>query len=170
MNQCAYQQNAAAARGEMSGPSTSVSDSVLCPKPRRLGFLISSMNDHIRPSRWQINQQREICDSRAGTELLDIILTKGNYGADKSNIHVASSPPPFFCGSPPSRASNPVIQDVHFGGEKLRPPAPIRATSPSSAARRGGACARMKFGQTQAAVRIEGFDCLSRDGRISAVA
>ncbi|KAK9278088.1 hypothetical protein L1049_027646 [Liquidambar formosana] len=38
----------------------------------------------------------------------------GGYGAEKSSTHVASSPP-FFCGSPPSRASNPVIQDAQFG-------------------------------------------------------
>uniref|UniRef100_A0A5B7AEK9 Uncharacterized protein n=1 Tax=Davidia involucrata TaxID=16924 RepID=A0A5B7AEK9_DAVIN len=180
MNRCAYQQNALAACGEMRGPSISVSDSdsVFCPIPRRLGLLNPSMNDdHIRPSRWLINHQREICDSKAGSELLDIILTKGNYGAEKSNIHVASSPPPFFWGSPPSRASNPVIQDAQFGSDKLSSlaPAPIPPASPSSAARKGGACARMKFGQTPAAVtvRIEGFDCLSRDGRncsISAVA
>ncbi|KAA8542706.1 hypothetical protein F0562_023795 [Nyssa sinensis] len=167
MNRCVYQQNAfAACGGEMMGPSISVSDSVVCPKPRRLGLLNPSMNDQIRPSRWQINHQAEICDSKAGTELLEIILTKGNYGAEKSNIHVASSPP-FFCGSPPSRASNPVIQDAQFGIEKHSPlaPAPIQASSSS--------CVRMKFGQKPAAVRIEGFDCLSHDRRncsISAVA
>uniref|UniRef100_A0A5B7ADW3 Uncharacterized protein n=1 Tax=Davidia involucrata TaxID=16924 RepID=A0A5B7ADW3_DAVIN len=170
MNRCAYQQNAfAAAYGaEMRGPCNSVSDSVVCPKPRRLGLLNPSMNDHIRPSRWQISHQSEICDSKAGAELLDIILTKGNYGAEKSNIHVASSPP-YFCGSPPSRASNPVIQDAQFGSDKLSPlaPAPIPATPSSSS------CVRMKFGQKPAAVRIEGFDCLNHDRRncsISAVA
>ena len=76
-----------------------------------------------------------------------------------------ASSPPFFCGSPPSRASNPVIQDEQFGSNgnenfgafSLAPP------SPSSSAR---GCVRMKFGHTPAAVRIEGFNCLSRERRL----
>ncbi|KAI8019046.1 hypothetical protein LOK49_LG04G01727 [Camellia lanceoleosa] len=159
-----------AASREIRGASIYVSGSVVCPKPRRIGLLNPSLNDQIRPSsRWHTNYQTEISDSRAGTELLDMILTKGNYGAEKSNIQVPSSPP-YFSGSPPSRASNPLIQDSQFGNDKfiplLQPP-----ISPSSSARKGGSCVRMKFGHTPAAVRIEGFDCLSRDRRsVSAVA
>ncbi|XP_059661650.1 uncharacterized protein LOC132307802 [Cornus florida] len=174
----AYQQKtyAAAACGEMRGPTFSLNDSVVCPKPRRLGFFNTSINDHIRPSRCHMNcHQTEICDSRARTELLDIILTEGSYSAEKpNNFHVASSPP-FFCGSPPSRASNPVIQDRHFGSNEISPlaPPPIITASPNLASRKGGACVPMKFGQKPAAVRIEGFDCLGRDRQhrsISAVA
>ncbi|GFS32384.1 hypothetical protein Acr_00g0022460 [Actinidia rufa] len=158
MNRCAYQQIAMEA----------ASDSVFCPKPRRIGLLNPS-NDQIRQSLWQINSHRaEIYESKAGSELLDIILSKGGYGAEKSNTQVASSPP-YFCGSPPSRASNPLIQDSQFRNEKFNPSlqAPIPATSP----RTGGSCARMKFGQKPATVRIEGFDCLNRDRRsVSAVA
>lgn len=86
---------------------------------------------------------------------------------------MASSPPPFFCGSPPSRASNPVIQDEQFGnsnGHGIFSPFSMASSPPSSSAR---SCVPMKFGHTQAAVRIEGFDCLNRDRRnrsISAVA
>ncbi|PNT00409.2 hypothetical protein POPTR_015G047100v4 [Populus trichocarpa] len=116
----------------------------------------------------------EMADSKAGAELLDIILTKGGYGGDKPGFQVASSPP-FYCGSPPCRVSNPVIQDARFGNEKITPlsPAPPSPPPSSSSARKGGGCVRMKFGHTPAAVRIEGFDCLRRDGRncsISAVA
>ncbi|XWS48298.1 hypothetical protein CRYUN_Cryun13aG0063200 [Craigia yunnanensis] len=76
-------------------------DSVVCPKPRRL-------SDHTRTFRWPTNcYQTEMVDSKAGTELLDIILTKGGFGAEKHGNQVASSPP-FFCGSPPSRSSNPI--------------------------------------------------------------
>ncbi|XP_061374778.1 uncharacterized protein LOC133316995 [Gastrolobium bilobum] len=139
-------------------------ESVVCPKPRRLGLLNhSSIDNHIRPLRPPfINYQSEIEDSGVGAELLDIILPKGQ---------VASSPP-FFCGSPPSRASNPVIQDEQFGNDNgsFNPFSMATPSSPSSTAR---GCVRMKFGHTPAAVRIEGFDCLSRDRRncsISAVA
>ncbi|GFZ12219.1 hypothetical protein Acr_23g0006040 [Actinidia rufa] len=157
MNRCAYQQIS----------MEDASDSVVCPKPRRIGLLNPS-NDQIRPSKWQINQRAEIYESKAGSELLDIILTRGSYGAEKSNTQVASSPP-YFCGSPPSRASNPLIQDSQFRNDMFSPSlqAPIPATSP----RTGGSCARMKFGQKPATVRIEGFNCLNRDRRsVSAVA
>lgn len=141
--------------------------SMICPKPRRLGLLNPSINDSIRPlSR---TASSEFGDSKAGTELLDLILSKGGYGTEKTGNQVASSPP-YFCGSPPSRASNPLIQDAQFGNEKLAPPTPA---PPSPSSRMGGGCVRVKFGHKPAAVRIEGFDCLSRDRRncsISAVA
>jgi len=150
--------------------------SVVCPKPRRLdmGHFDSSFHDHhFRPSsfRWPINHQIETGDSEAGTELLDIILTKGN-SAERSYNQVASSPP-FFCGSPPSRASNPVIQDEQFGNENVTPFSPVAAAPPSPSARKGRGCVRMNFGHKPATVRVEGFDCLSTDRRncsISAVA
>ncbi|KAK8599975.1 hypothetical protein V6N13_060223 [Hibiscus sabdariffa] len=126
-------------------------DSVVCPKPRRVGVFSSSIHDH------------------ACTDLLDIILSRGGYGAEKPTTQMASSPP-YFCGSPPSRAVNPVIQDVRFNNEKTPLTSPTPPYSPSS---RGGGCVRVKFGQKPAPVRIEGFDCLSRDNRncsISAVA
>ncbi|KAL7160975.1 hypothetical protein ACSBR2_041592 [Camellia fascicularis] len=158
--------------GEMSGVSISASDSVFCPKPRRIGLSNPSINDQIRPSRWHLNHQTEIYESKAGMELLDIILTEGSYSAEKSNNQVASSPP-FFCGSPPSRASNPLIQDSQFGNNMFSPllQAPILPKSPSSSARKGGSCVWVKSGHKQATVRVEGFDCLNRDRRsISVVA
>lgn len=149
---------------EVKRNSISVSDrmdSLVCPKPRRLGVASPSINDHFRSLRYHVSHQTEICESKAGTELLDIILSTGCYGAEKSGTPIASSPP-FFFGSPPSRASNPVIQDSQFGNDKLSP------LSPSQ-----GGCIRVKLGHKPATVRIEGFDCLGRDTRncsISAVA
>jgi hypothetical protein len=143
--------------------------SMVCPKPRRLGLLNPSLSDQLRPLRLPINHQSEMGDSKAGADLLDIILTKGGYGGERSGYQVASSPP-YYCGSPPSRASNPVIQDAQFGSEKIThlSPGPL---SPSS--RKGGGCVRMTYGHKPAAVRVEGFDCLIRDRQncsISAVA
>lgn len=141
--------------------------SMICPKPRRLGLINPPINDSIRPLK---RPASEFGDSKAGTELLDLILTKGGYGTEKTGNQVASSPP-YFSGSPPSRASNPLIQDAQFGNEKS---APLTAAPPSPSSRMGGGgCVRVKFGHKPAAVRIEGFDCLSRDRRncsISAVA
>lgn len=108
-------------------------------------------------------------------DCFDLIL-QGSCYSERSGVQVESTPP-FFCGSPPSRASNPVIQDEQFGngngtnGSSFSPfLMGVASASPSSSAR---GCVRMKFGHTPAAVRIEGFDCLNRDRRncsISAVA
>ncbi|XP_024026109.1 uncharacterized protein LOC21397777 [Morus notabilis] len=145
--------------------------SVVCPKPRRLGLLNAAVHDHhpIRSLRWHLNHQSELCDSKAGTDLLDAILTKGGYGVEQSS-QVASSPP-FFSGSPPSRVANPLIQDARFGDEKLTPfsslapvPPPSGLSSPTSSSARKGGCVRANFGN-KPAVRIEGFDCLDRDRR-----
>ncbi|KAM7471133.1 hypothetical protein LguiA_009316 [Lonicera macranthoides] len=152
-NRCAYQHNNAF--GEMRRGDSS-HDGVVCPKPRRLD------DHHLAPSLWlSSNRQAEVFDSRAGTELMDLILTKGCYGVEKPNT------PPFFSGSPPSRASNPVIQDARFCSEKLTV-AP--EALPSQSARKQGSCVRANFGHKPAAVRIEGFNCSRGNCSISAVA
>jgi hypothetical protein len=106
--------------------------------------------------RWLMSHQSEICDSKEGSDLLDIILAKG----EKSRKNI-SSPPPFFSGSPPSRVSNPLIKDEKFRNETVRPTSPKSVIiSPS----RKGGCVRGSFGN-KPSVRIEGFDCLDRDNR-----
>ncbi|KAJ7971220.1 Translocase subunit seca [Quillaja saponaria] len=146
-------------------------DPLICPKPRRVGVLA---NTPMRPLRWHPSHQAEIYDSKAGAELLDIILMKEGYGEQQCANQVALSPP-YFCGSPPSRAANPLVKDAQFGNEKLTPistsaiPSPSALSSPSSASRKGGGCVRMKFGQKPAAVRVEGFDCLNRDRQNSSI-
>ncbi|OAY57073.1 uncharacterized protein LOC110602647 [Manihot esculenta] len=141
---------------------------VVCPKPRRVANLA---NYSSRTLRWHTSRQAEMCDSKAGAELLDIILMKDGHGTEQSAAHVAS-PLPFFCGSPPARAANPVIQDARFGDEKLTPMLPLLIPSPSSSSSptsRKGGCMRMKFGLKPAAVRVEGFDCLNRDRQNSSI-
>ncbi|TYI87808.1 hypothetical protein E1A91_D04G161900v1 [Gossypium mustelinum] len=165
MKQRAIQQNAIGSSCEELQSSISVSvmvtdrrETMVCPKPRRLGLLNASFNDQpVRSLRWQLSHQTELCDSKAGSDILDMILTKGGCRAEQ----VASSPP-FFCGSPPSRVANPLIQDARFGDEKMvNPPSPNPPPppSPSSSSRKGG-CIRANFGN-KPAVRVEGFDCFA---------
>ncbi|XP_044493968.1 uncharacterized protein LOC123217205 isoform X2 [Mangifera indica] len=154
---------------------TSVSDMrdyVVCPKPRRLGVLHSTFNDPqpVRSLRWSLSHQSEALDSRAASDLFDIIIPKGGYGGmEQSCTQVLASSPPFFCGSPPSRVANPLIHDSHFGDEKIITITPVSPLSPvqlslspsSSRKTGGGGCVRPNFGN-KPAVRIEGFDCRDR--------
>ncbi|XP_015067901.1 uncharacterized protein LOC107012545 isoform X2 [Solanum pennellii] len=167
-HRCGYQQKAlmggCVGVGEIRRGDISVSDGLVCPKPRRNGLF----NEPIKPSRFlQINnQQPEGCDLKAGTELLDIILSKGNFDMETPNFDMASSPP-FFFGSPPSRASNPLIQDSQFSNNNFVPILAIPEAAPSppqssaSTHKSGGGCAPVKFGIKPATVRIEGFNCRS---------
>ncbi|XP_062110118.1 uncharacterized protein LOC133821949 [Humulus lupulus] len=167
MKQCVIQQKGFSLCEEIRGSSMDRKDPVVCPKPRRPSFLNAAVPDlPIRSFRWHLNYQSELCDSKAGTDLFDAILTKG-YGMEQSSYtaQVASSPP-FFSGSPPSRVANPLIQDARFGDEKLAPlaaPQPIPPPSGLSSPRKGG-CVRGNFGN-KPTVRVEGFDCLDRDRR-----
>ncbi|KAL5763551.1 hypothetical protein ACOSP7_019815 [Xanthoceras sorbifolium] len=181
MNQCAIQQNMVAGRREEMRNSVPVSvsdrrdrDYLVCPKPRRLGLLNAAINDPqpLRSLRWNLSYQAENFDSKAGSDLFDIILPKGGYGGTEQSCTQIASSPPFFCGSPPSRVANPVIHDSRFGDEKITPLSPLSPiSSPSSSSRKGvvgggigGGCVRPNFGD-KPAVRIEGFDCLDRDRR-----
>lgn len=94
---------------------------------------------------------------------LDILIWYLLQGGEENQV---ASSPPFFCGSPPSRAANPVVHDARFGED--RPPAPFAPlpliqSGPPLSPNQG--CAHAKFGLKPAAVRIEGFDCLDRDRR-----
>ncbi|KAL1205835.1 hypothetical protein V5N11_017923 [Cardamine amara subsp. amara] len=179
MNHCNLQQNAFMSREEMMGFDPK--DLVVCPKPRRVGLLA---NNVIRPLRLHMSQAAaDLCDSKAGAELLDIIRRKednGTIGQILSSSSVSSSPP-YFPGSPPSRAANPLAKDARFRDEKfntispnspfLQPNSatgfPTPSPSPSSSSSRG--CVRMKFGLKPPAVRVEGFDCLNRDRQNSSI-
>ncbi|XP_057542753.1 uncharacterized protein LOC130821127 [Amaranthus tricolor] len=178
MNFCGIPHNGVASCEEMRSFVSIVesdrTDLVVFPKPRRVCVLNSTINDPSRSLRRYIEHHSEIPDSRAGSELLDIILSKGIHGAYKPSTQVASSPP-FFSGSPPNRVSNPLIQDARFREKQLisqfspLPSTPIQAavsgsgSSPNSSTRKGG-CVRANFGSNPA-VRVEGFDCLDRDRR-----
>ncbi|CAA7397662.1 unnamed protein product [Spirodela intermedia] len=171
MNHCAVQQSAMAAYEEMRRPFVSIvsdrRDPIFCPKPGRLSRFVAAA-DAIRPLRWHLGPQTEPCDSKPGSEVLDIILTKGAF-SDAGEALVGSSPP-YFCGSPPSRSTNPVALDARFGEAEAAPPLTLLPTPAAATAVSGGAartaagCVRAKFGPVPAAVRIEGFDCIDSDG------
>ncbi|XP_074589236.1 uncharacterized protein LOC141845091 [Curcuma longa] len=149
MNHCAMrQQNAFAAREEIWAPFTERRPPVFFPKPRRLSQFATA--------RCHSSYQIDFSDSKAGADLLDIFLRKG-----EDQTQVASSPP-FFCGSPPSRAANPVIHDARFGEDRPPPPALTQPNPPMSPKQGRG---HAKFGLVPAAVRVEGFDCLNRRRR-----
>ncbi|KAL1553585.1 hypothetical protein AAHA92_14242 [Salvia divinorum] len=169
MNHCAIQQNSYACEeiwaSAAAGRSMERKETVVCPKPRRLGLNSNTLDpSYARPLRWHFSHQQEDYDAKAGNELLEIILAKGGSSSDQPVPQVASSPP-FFSGSPPSRVSNPLIQDARFGDDRHAPaPSPSSGMAPlsSSSARKG--CVRSNFGNNPA-VRIEGFNCLDRDRR-----
>ncbi|CAD5194878.1 unnamed protein product, partial [Musa acuminata subsp. malaccensis] len=160
MNRCAMQQNPFAAYEEMRTAFAAAERKppVFCPKPRRLSPP-AGVADPIWPLRWH---------SRSGKPLLlTSIITICSQDGEEQNREASS--PPFFCGSPPDRAANPVVHDARFGEDRppLAPFAPVQPTqsvtpmSPKHA----------KFGLLPAAVRVEGFDCLDRGcSSIAAVA
>ncbi|CAA6661299.1 unnamed protein product [Spirodela intermedia] len=131
MNHCAVQQSAMAAYEEMRRPFVSIvsdrRDPIFCPKPGRLSRFVAAA-DAIRPLRWHLGPQTEPCDSKPGSEVLDIILTKGAF-SDAGEALVGSSPP-YFCGSPPSRSTNPVALDARFGEAEAAPPLTLLPTRP----------------------------------------
>ncbi|XP_073279238.1 uncharacterized protein [Primulina huaijiensis] len=155
MNRCSIQRNSYVSSEEMKNAT------VICPKPRRLSRIGATVNDpsSTRSLRWHVSYQQEICDVKAGNELLDIILSKGGC-ADQSITQYAPSPP-FFSGSPPSRVSNPLIQDSQF---RERAILTSSGHGPSPSSTRKGGFVRANFGSSPT-IRVEGFDCLDRDAR-----
>ncbi|GMI70688.1 hypothetical protein like AT1G68490 [Hibiscus trionum] len=160
MKQFAMQQNAIGSSREEIRSSVPMSvmvmdwgETMVCPKPRRLGLLNTSFNDHpVRSIRCQLSPQGEFCDSKPGSDVLDMILSKGGCGVEESRTRVES---------PPSRVANPLIHDARFGDAPLSELSPIQPPSSSS---RKGSCVWANFGN-KPAVRVEGFDCLDRDSR-----
>ncbi|KAL6847259.1 hypothetical protein ACP4OV_023112 [Aristida adscensionis] len=138
---------------------------LFCPKPRR----------PVAPLR--CHQSGGYSDAGAGMDLLDLLLSKG----EESGLSAASPQPPLFCGSPPRRASNPVVHDSRFGMDfppmpalpvaaaapappppAASRPAPRTPAAPPMSPRGAAGCARARFAFQPAAVRVEGFDCLDR--------
>ncbi|KAL6498142.1 hypothetical protein OROGR_028539 [Orobanche gracilis] len=115
--------------------SKTIMGQVVCPKPRRVGPSNLSSPSMAAPLRHRICDEAE---SKTGAELLGVIF-KEDFQAN------LSSSPPFFFGSPPCRAPNPLVQDARFGVEKAN----FILKSPAES------------GSPQAVLRVEGFDCPS---------
>ncbi|XP_057443329.1 uncharacterized protein LOC130735281 [Lotus japonicus] len=137
------------------------------PKSRRVEAL---SNMSMRNFKMHFSQQGESSDSKAEAELLQIMLNKELHAEEFAN-QVALSPP-YFCGSPPIRTANPIVQDARFGDEKNTPISailsPTGLSSPSLASVNRG-CVRVSLGPKPAAVRVEGFDCPNKDRENSGV-
>ncbi|CAN1825078.1 hypothetical protein LINPERHAP1_LOCUS31018 [Linum perenne] len=72
-------------------------------------------------------------DSRAGAELYDLILSKVHFSFFLGGYNLPQSPP-FYSWSPPSRATNPVIEDAEFGTQNKLGFSPLPAAAAAAAA------------------------------------
>ncbi|XP_020588461.1 uncharacterized protein LOC110030202 [Phalaenopsis equestris] len=108
--------------------------SVICPKPRRIFSPAIAL------------------EPKSANHILDALFSKPSDPA-----------PLFFSGSPLARSDNPMVHDARFGEST---PIPI-ATEGSGCGSESGSVrsvdARIRYGLTPAAVRIEGFDCLDHE-------
>ncbi|PIN23734.1 hypothetical protein CDL12_03549 [Handroanthus impetiginosus] len=122
---------------------------VVCPKTRRVRP--SNFTNSTVPFRFHLRNDVVVFDSKPVAELLDPIFHK--EGFEGEHCAIVSSSPPFFLGSPPCRAPNPLVHDAHFRIENLSTTVP----SPYDSGKRPSAHSKVKFGNKQAVVRVEGF-------------
>lgn len=128
-------------------------EEVICPKPRKMAFISYCAPELIKPMRqWQSSSQLPECE--AGSEILEIFLNKNACG-ESPNLGCS---PPYYFGSPPSRAGNPIVHDVQF-----------HKSSPSAILAKPKAPSGPSF-PASPSVRIEGFDCARQDSRCSVAA
>lgn len=90
------------------------------------------------------------------------------------DVSEIASSPPFFSGSPPSRACNPLVQDARFKDEGSGPGATFSGASPSrllpslSSADKG--CVSRQIGaKPPTSARVEGFAILGRESKNSSI-
>lgn len=115
---------------------------VICPKPQR----VVSISEILKPVRQRRGMISPAVDFEAGNEILEIFLSK-NTGGDSS----FGCSPPYFSGSPPSRAGNPLVRDAEFS--HLQPPSSL-VTHPKSS--------KGPSFRASPSVRVEGFECSGR--------
>eukprot|EP01018_Ginkgo_biloba_P003181 Gb_22323 [translate_table: standard] len=123
-------------------------DQVICPKPRRMAVAPCAAKEIYRSCRRSPSQSTARCEGEPGYEILDIFLSKSGYG----DQGIVNSSLPYFCGSPPSRTDNPLVQDVQFISKGI---------PPSSLVSQKSSCGS-SFGANPC-IRVEGFASSSSD-------
>lgn len=125
-------------------------EKVICPKPQRVATMMTSSAEVLKPIRqWRSMPPAAFDGGEAGHEILEIFLSKNSSG-ETQNFGCS---PPYFSGSPPCRAGNPVVRDAEFS----RPRHPFSPDANSQAKIPTGPSFR-----ASPSVRIEGFDCPGR--------
>ncbi|GLJ46227.1 hypothetical protein SUGI_0973910 [Cryptomeria japonica] len=119
---------------------------VICPEPRRAPVVDSLVDELHKTCCWPPSNSMVQDEGDAGREILDIFLRKSGYGDSNGSV-------PYFCGSPPVRAHNPLVNDVKFVRKDLPSPS-VSLTQKSSCGASYG---------TNPSVRVEGFACSSSE-------
>lgn len=151
-----------------------IDDKVICPMPRRVATVSFSTGEPIKPF-WQRRSVPPTLDCEANHEILEIFLSK-NSCVNSTNFGCS---PPYFSGSPPCRAGNPIVRDVEFSHQRRSPlPASIihgntvaqdveffskRPSSPLPATiMQKKSVVTTSTYRASPCVRVEGFECPSR--------
>ncbi|KAH7352433.1 hypothetical protein KP509_19G044800 [Ceratopteris richardii] len=120
----------------------SADEKIICPKPQRVAVSNLRSVDAIKPMRHVRSMSPVERDgSDAGCEILDIFLRKS------SPFAAFGCSPPIFSGSPPSRATNPLVRDTQFLRSHY-PTVDRQVSVPSNVPAKPAPI-----------VRVEGFDC-----------
>eukprot|EP00250_Pteridium_aquilinum_P017352 c23587_g1_i1 orf=502-1128(+) len=148
-------------------------EELVCPKPRRAaaGMYSGTPEAPARLFRRLRGTASLPAEGEAGHEILDILYSKISCG----DPVVSGSPNTYFSGSPPCRASNPMIHDVHFTQTRaMPPPVVIPSKSACSSPSLGGnssaksnssvksSCCSSSYG-SKPFIRIEGFASAKSD-------
>lgn len=134
--------------------SESAEEKIICPKPQRVTVTSFRSVEFIKPIRQLKSVSPTAVDgSDVGCEIMEIFRSKNCHG-DSPKI---GRSPPYFSGSPPSRATNPLVQDTQF----LHPHAYPRATPQLSPPKKFSTSGSLRASPS---VRIEGFECSSGRG------
>lgn len=123
-------------------------DEVLCPRPRRPSNVNCPANEFMKPSRRHKSKSTARPEGVVCFELLDIFLSKGGY----RDVTSYGCSPPNFCGSPPTRAGNPLIHDAQF----------LHQRTTSNLSQQMSACGPTSY-SANPTVRIEGFGSVGSD-------
>lgn len=133
-------------------------EEVICPKLQHLDLgapPAPSQASAVKPFRRLRGTTSLPLEREAGHEILDILLSKANSGS-LTSLHI---------GSPPCRASNPVIHDAHFTHKRALPtPVNIYLKAPPLFGQKTWAKSSTSHG-SKSIVRIEGFMPSSRESQ-----